>query len=122
MIYLPYNVIKRLPNSGLIARPEGPALAIPESVWIIMPLNGILKNMTNKSFTNRTDRRSRLIGLLQSEEYWKTADLREQLGVSQRTLMRELAELSTLRKWLRFCILSEICTRHEHTATILRYV
>ena len=93
MIYLPYNVITRLPNSGLITRPEGPALAIPESVWIIVPLNGILKNMTNKSFTNRTDRRSRLIGLLQSEEYWKTADLREQLGISQRTLMRELAEL-----------------------------
>lgn len=49
--------------------------------------------MTETSFEQRTERRSRLIGLLRSEEHWKTADLREQLGVSQRTLMRELAEL-----------------------------
>ena len=52
-----------------------------------------IKIMTNNSFSQRTDRRSRLIGLLQSEEYWKTAELREHLGISQRTLMRELAEL-----------------------------
>lgn len=49
--------------------------------------------MTNTSFSHRNDRRSRLIGLLQSEDYWKTSELREHLGVSQRTLMRELAEL-----------------------------
>lgn len=49
--------------------------------------------MTETSFEHRSERRSRLIGLLRSEEHWKTADLREHLGVSQRTLMRELAEL-----------------------------
>ncbi|RDL45308.1 transcriptional regulator [Marinomonas piezotolerans] len=49
--------------------------------------------MINKSFEQRTERRSRLIGLLRSETYWKTSDLRDQLGISQRTLMRELAEL-----------------------------
>ncbi len=49
--------------------------------------------MTETSFEHRAERRSRLIGLLRSEEHWKTADLREHLGVSQRTLMRELAEL-----------------------------
>ena len=52
-----------------------------------------IKCMTETSFEQRAERRSRLIGLLRSEEHWKTADLREQLGVSQRTLMRELAEL-----------------------------
>lgn len=49
--------------------------------------------MINTSFEQRSERRNRLIGLLRSEEYWKTSDLREHLGVSQRTLMRELAEL-----------------------------
>lgn len=58
-----------------------------------MPFYGILKMMIDTSFEQRTARRNRLIGLLRSEEYWKTSDLREHLGVSQRTLMRELAEL-----------------------------
>lgn len=49
--------------------------------------------MLSTSFEQRAKRRERLIGLLRSEDYWKTSDLREQLGVSQRTLMRELAEL-----------------------------
>jgi predicted DNA-binding transcriptional regulator YafY len=49
--------------------------------------------MIETSFEQRTERRNRLIGLLRSEAHWKTADLREQLGISQRTLMRELAEL-----------------------------
>lgn len=49
--------------------------------------------MISTSFEQRAERRERLIGLLRSEEYWKTSDLREQLGISQRTLMRELAEL-----------------------------
>ncbi len=49
--------------------------------------------MKNTSFEQRAERRNRLIGLLRSEEYWKTSDLREHLDVSQRTLMRELAEL-----------------------------
>jgi len=49
--------------------------------------------MAKVSFEQRVERRNRLIGLLRSEEYWKTSDLREQLGISQRTLMRELAEL-----------------------------
>jgi predicted DNA-binding transcriptional regulator YafY len=49
--------------------------------------------MLKTNFKNRTERRSRLIGLLRSEEHWKTSDLREHLGISQRTLMRELAEL-----------------------------
>ncbi|MBL4671726.1 MAG: HTH domain-containing protein, partial [Arenicella sp.] len=49
--------------------------------------------MINTSFEQRTERRNRLIGLLRSEEYWKTSDLRDHLGISQRTLMRELAEL-----------------------------
>ena len=52
-----------------------------------------IRLMTNSSFEQRTDRRNRLIGLLRSEGYWKTSDLRNHLGVSQRTLMRELAEL-----------------------------
>ncbi len=49
--------------------------------------------MPKVSFAERVERRNRLLGLLRSEDHWKTADLREQLGVSQRTLMRELAEL-----------------------------
>ena len=49
--------------------------------------------MGKVSFEQRVERRDRLIGLLRSEEHWKTADLCEHLGVSQRTLMRELAEL-----------------------------
>lgn len=49
--------------------------------------------MVNNSFEQRSERRNRLIGLLRSEEHWKTSDLREHLGISQRTLMRELAEL-----------------------------
>lgn len=49
--------------------------------------------MSNRSFEQRTERRNRLIGLLRSEYYWQTADLRAELGISQRTLMRELAEL-----------------------------
>lgn len=49
--------------------------------------------MTDSSFEQRSERRSRLIGLLRSEDHWTTADLRAHLGVSQRTLMRELAAL-----------------------------
>lgn len=49
--------------------------------------------MAKVSFEQRVERRNRLIGLLRSEGHWKTSDLREHLGISQRTLMRELAEL-----------------------------
>jgi predicted DNA-binding transcriptional regulator YafY len=49
--------------------------------------------MAKVSFEQRVERRNRLIGLLRSEEHWKTSDLRDHLGISQRTLMRELAEL-----------------------------
>ncbi len=49
--------------------------------------------MVKNSFENRTERRDRLIGLLRSQEYWTTSELRVHLGVSQRTLMRELATL-----------------------------
>lgn len=49
--------------------------------------------MLKTNFKNRSERRNRLIGLLRSEEYWKTSDLREHLNISQRTLMRELVEL-----------------------------
>ncbi|MCD7058497.1 helix-turn-helix transcriptional regulator [Pelagibacterium xiamenense] len=49
--------------------------------------------MTASSFERRAERRTRLIGLLRSEAHWTTAALREHLGVSQRTLMRELAAL-----------------------------
>jgi len=52
-----------------------------------------IRLMINTSFEQRAERRNRLIGLLRSEEHWKTSDLREHLGISQRTLMRELAEL-----------------------------
>ncbi len=52
-----------------------------------------IKDMTISSFEQRADRRNRLIGLLRSEEYWKTSELRDHLGISQRTLMRELADL-----------------------------
>lgn len=49
--------------------------------------------MQKTNFRSRTERRNRLIGLLRSERYWKTSELREHLDISQRTLMRELAEL-----------------------------
>ncbi|MBV1860617.1 MAG: WYL domain-containing protein [Nannocystaceae bacterium] len=49
--------------------------------------------MPKVSFGQRVERRNRLLGLLRAEEHWKTAELREHLGISQRTLMRELAEL-----------------------------
>ena len=49
--------------------------------------------MQKTNFKSRTERRSRLIGLLRSQEYWKTSELREHMDISQRTLMRELAGL-----------------------------
>lgn len=49
--------------------------------------------MAEHHFEKRAERRARLLGLLRSEDHWTTADLRAQLGVSQRTLMRELAAL-----------------------------
>lgn len=49
--------------------------------------------MLKTNYKHRTERRQRLIGLLRSEDYWRTADLRTHLQISQRTLMRELAEL-----------------------------
>lgn len=52
-----------------------------------------IKLMVDSSFEKRADRRTRLLGLLRSEDHWTTADLRTHLGVSQRTLMRELAAL-----------------------------
>lgn len=49
--------------------------------------------MTKVSFKQRIERRDRLVGLLQSEDYWTTSALSNHLGISQRTLMRDLAEL-----------------------------
>ncbi|TAP26137.1 helix-turn-helix transcriptional regulator [Alteromonas macleodii] len=49
--------------------------------------------MAKTNFKDRVARRSRLLGLLRSEQYWTTSDLREHLDVSQRTLMRELVSL-----------------------------
>lgn len=49
--------------------------------------------MAKTNFKDRVARRSRLLGLLRSEQHWTTSDLREHLDVSQRTLMRELASL-----------------------------
>ena len=49
--------------------------------------------MLKTDFKNRIERRNRLIGMLRSEDHWKTSDLREHLNISQRTLMRDLAEL-----------------------------
>ncbi|WP_189400520.1 helix-turn-helix transcriptional regulator [Arenicella chitinivorans] len=49
--------------------------------------------MAKTSFDTRTRRRQQLIGLLRSEMVWTSKDLRLELGVSQRTLMRELAGL-----------------------------
>jgi predicted DNA-binding transcriptional regulator YafY len=49
--------------------------------------------MTKASFEQRLARRDRLIGLLRSEDYWTSSGLCKQLGVSQRTLMRDLAGL-----------------------------
>jgi len=60
---------------------------------VIYAVTWHIRLMINTSFEQRSERRNRLIGLLQSEEHWKTSDLREHLGISQRTLMRELAEL-----------------------------
>lgn len=52
--------------------------------------------MSNTHFTTRLDRRHRLLALLRSEAYWTTAELRDQLDISQRTLMRELADLKAM--------------------------
>lgn len=52
--------------------------------------------MTDSNFNKRLDRRNRLLALLRSESYWTTARLREELDVSQRTLMRELADLKSM--------------------------
>jgi predicted DNA-binding transcriptional regulator YafY len=49
--------------------------------------------MVKISFDQRVERRERLIGLLRSEDYWITSELRNHLDISQRTLMRDLAEL-----------------------------
>ena len=49
--------------------------------------------MQKTNFKSRIERRDRLIGLLRSQDYWKTSELREHMDISQRTLMRELAEL-----------------------------
>lgn len=49
--------------------------------------------MTKADFETRAARRDQLLGLLRAEEFWTTQQLRTQLGVSQRTLMRELAGL-----------------------------
>ncbi|MFC3095394.1 WYL domain-containing protein [Alteromonas sediminis] len=49
--------------------------------------------MTKANFKSRIERRSRLLGMLRSEQHWTTSGLREHLNVSQRTLMRELASL-----------------------------
>jgi predicted DNA-binding transcriptional regulator YafY len=52
--------------------------------------------MQKTNFKSRIERRNRLIGLLRAEEYWTTSALREHLEISQRTLMRELADLKDL--------------------------
>lgn len=52
--------------------------------------------MQKTNFKSRIERRNRLIGLLRAEEFWTTSGLREHLGISQRTLMRELADLKDL--------------------------
>ncbi|MEP0177431.1 MAG: WYL domain-containing protein [Paraglaciecola sp.] len=49
--------------------------------------------MAKTNFKSRVERRSRLLGMLRSEQHWTTSDLRVHLQVSQRTLMRELASL-----------------------------
>ena len=58
-----------------------------------MPCYGTYKNMAKTSFDTRVQRRQQLIGLLRSEAIWTSAELRQELDVSQRTLMRELASL-----------------------------
>ncbi len=68
-------------------------IATGSKCMVIYAVKWHIKAMTNNSFRNRAERRDRLIGLLRSEDYWKTSELREHLGVSQRTLMRELSEL-----------------------------
>lgn len=52
-----------------------------------------IKTMAKTNFESRVQRRQQLIGLLRSDTIWTSAGLRRELGVSQRTLMRELASL-----------------------------
>ena len=49
--------------------------------------------MAKNSFEQRRSRREQLLGLLRSSDYWTTSELSVQLGISHRTLMRDLSEL-----------------------------
>ena len=49
--------------------------------------------MAKQGFQQQLQRRDQLLGLLRSQDYWQTAQLCQQLMVSQRTLMRDIALL-----------------------------
>jgi predicted DNA-binding transcriptional regulator YafY len=48
------------------------------------------------SFLEKKIRLDRLVGLLKSADAWTTSELRDAIGVSQRTLMRDLRELESI--------------------------
>lgn len=52
--------------------------------------------MPKNSFLEKKNRLDRLLGLLKSDESWNTSGLRKSIGVSQRTLMRDLRELELM--------------------------
>lgn len=62
-----------------------------------MPLNGtlgfILSFMAKGSLKDKKRRQDELLSCLRSQSYWTTKALCQQLSTSQRTLMRDLAEL-----------------------------
>lgn len=49
--------------------------------------------MSKGSFINKKRRQDEILGCLQSRSYWTAAQLCEHISISQRTLMRDLAEL-----------------------------
>lgn len=72
-------------------------VALSLSLLIYMSLYGIFYasfyTMRKNDLRTRNDRHSRLLGLLRSDEHWTTKRLADELEVSPRTLLRDLAEL-----------------------------
>lgn len=52
--------------------------------------------MVKKSYIEKRNRLDRLIGLLKSSEHWTCAQLSVELSIGQRTLMRDLKEISEM--------------------------
>ena len=52
--------------------------------------------MGRNSSVSKKKRLDELLGLLKAKDYWITSELSEELGVTQRTLMRDLSDLKEL--------------------------